>query len=138
MATKMKTKKTEADTYLELIRRFPLKPIKDDVAHGRAVEVVGGLLGRELDEGAGDYLDTLVMLVNRYEDEHHTPMGTELTARQALRAIMEFNNLTQADMGRIIGSESAVSMFLKGERELSKAQIKALVERFRVDASLFL
>ena len=61
-----------------------------------------------------------------------------MTAQQALRAIMDANDLTQADIGRIIGSESAVSMFLKGERALSKAQIKALVERFRVDASLFL
>jgi len=46
--------------------------------------------------------------------------------------------MTQAEMGRITGSESAVSMFFKGERGLSKTQIKALVERFRVDASLFL
>jgi len=29
-------------------------------------------------------------------------------------------------------------MFLKGERELSKAHIKALAARFRVDANLFL
>jgi HTH-type transcriptional regulator / antitoxin HigA len=137
MATKMKTQKAVVDTYMELIRRFPLKPIKGDEAHARAVEVIGELLGRDLDEGASDYLDTLLMLVNSYEDRHHTPTGTELTPRQALRAIMEFNNLTQADVGRIIGSESAVSMFLKGERDLSKAQIKALVERFRVDASLF-
>ena len=41
-------------------------------------------------------------------------------------------------MGRIIGSEPAVSMFLKGERELSTAHIKAIVARFRVDARVFL
>jgi hypothetical protein len=29
-------------------------------------------------------------------------------------------------------------MFLNGQRDLSKAQIKALLEKFRVDASLFL
>jgi hypothetical protein len=28
-------------------------------------------------------------------------------------------------------------MFLKGDRDLSKAQIKKLADRFRVDASLF-
>jgi len=33
---------------------------------------------------------------------------------------------------------AAVSMFLKGERELSKSRIKALAVRFRVDASLFM
>ncbi|HWE01321.1 MAG TPA: helix-turn-helix domain-containing protein [Tepidisphaeraceae bacterium] len=51
---------------------------------------------------------------------------------------MNANNMTQADMGKIIGSESAVSMYLKGERELSKKHIRAVAARFRVDAELFL
>jgi len=131
--------KAEADTYMDLIRRFPLKTIKDDADHEQAVEVVGDLMGRKLDDGASEYLDTLILLVNKYEDEQHTPMGMDFkTPQQALRAIMEANAMTQADMGRIVGSESAVSMFLNGNRGLSKTQIKALVERFRIDASLFL
>jgi HTH-type transcriptional regulator/antitoxin HigA len=138
MATKLKPQLAGPDTYMDLIQRFPLKPIKNDAAHARAVALVGELLGRNLDAGAGDYLDTLLLLVNTYEDQNHTPMGLDLTPRQALRAIMDANNLTQADIGRIIGSESAVSMFLRGQRELSKPQIKALVERFRIDATLFL
>ena len=51
---------------------------------------------------------------------------------------MRANNLSQAQMGKVIGSESAVSMFLNGERDLSKSHIKALAARFRIDASLFL
>jgi antitoxin component HigA of HigAB toxin-antitoxin module len=51
---------------------------------------------------------------------------------------MNANGISQAQMGKVIGSESAVSMFLKGERELSKAHIKAIVARFHVDAGLFL
>ena len=138
MATKIKIPKADADTYMDLIQRFPLKPLKDDPAPEQAVEMVAELMGRKLDDGASDYLDTLILLVNKYEDEHHTPMGMDLTPQQALRAIMEANNLTQADIGRILGSESAVSMFLNGERGLSKVQIKLLVQKFRVDANLFL
>ena len=77
--TKPSSRSRDRDSYMDLIHRFPLKPIKND---------------RE--------------------------------------------RMSQAQMGKVIGSESAVSMFLKGERALSKAQIKALVERFRLDASLFL
>lgn len=95
-------------------------------------------MGRQLDAGCSDYLDTLILLVNKYEDENHTPRSPDLTPQEALRAIMNVNGLSQADLGRIIGSESAVSMFLKNQRELSKSHIKALVARFRVDASLFL
>jgi HTH-type transcriptional regulator / antitoxin HigA len=65
-------------------------------------------------------------------------MRTNLSPQEALRAIMNANGMSQAEMGKVIGSESAVSMFLKGERGLSKAHIKALVNRFRIDASLFL
>ena len=125
------------DTYMELVQRFPLKMIKNDDEHARATEVVGELIGRRLDGGAGDYLDALLVLVTKYEDEHHA-IGGEMTPQDALRALMAFNDLTQADVGRIIGSESAVSMFLKGNRGLSKAQIKKLAERFKVSADLFL
>jgi HTH-type transcriptional regulator/antitoxin HigA len=128
----------EPDSYMKLVRRFALKPLKTDDEHARAVRVVADLMGRDLDAGAGAYLETLILLVNKYEDERHTPDGARLTPQQALRAIMTANSLTQADIGKIIGSESAVSMFLKGERELSKSHIRALAERFKVTADLFL
>src|ERR1022692_843820 len=125
------------DTYMVLVERFPLKTIKNDREHDRACAMVSELMGRKLDGGAGDYLDTLVVLVNKYEDEHHA-IGEEMTPREMLRALMEANDLNQAEIGKIIGSESAVSMFLKGERGLSKSQIKKLAERFRLDAAVFI
>jgi HTH-type transcriptional regulator / antitoxin HigA len=128
----------EPDSYMKLVRRFVLKPLKNDDQHTRAVKVIAELMGRDLDAGAGDYLDTLILLVNKYEDERHTPDGTKLTPVRALRAIMNANELTQADIGKVIGSESAVSMFLKGERELSKSHIRLLADRFKVTADLFL
>ena len=123
---------------MDLVHRFPLKPIRNDREHRRAVAIVGELMGRKLDAGAGDYLDTLVLLVNQYEDQNHTPGGVGMSPQEALRAIMNVNRMSQAEMARVIGSESALSMFLSGERGLSKAHIKALVARFRVDAALFL
>lgn len=127
-----------ADSYLTLIQSFALKPIKNDEEHERAVAIIGQLIGRKCDGGTGDYLDTLILLVNKYEDENHTPNGVDLSPQEALRAIMSANGLSQTEMGKFIGSESAVSMFFKGERGLSKAHIKAIVARFRVDAGLFL
>lgn len=136
--TTKRTARKAPDTYMALIARLPLKPIKDDVQHEVAVELIGELMGHDLDDGASAYLDTLIMLANKYEDEHHTPNGVDLSPQEALRAIMTANNLSQAQIGKIIGSESVVSMFLKGERGLSKAHIKAIVERFGIDAALFL
>lgn len=75
--------------------------------------------------------------MTKYEDEHHA-IVEDLSPRDALRALMESNGLSQADIGRVIGSESAVSMFLKGTRDLSKSQIKKLVDWFKVNASTFI
>jgi HTH-type transcriptional regulator / antitoxin HigA len=135
--TKSRKPARTGDAYMDLVRRFPLKTIKNDEEHEEATGMISELMGRQLDSGAGDYLDTLLVLVNKYEDEHHA-IGEAMTPQRAVRALMESNGLSQADIGRIIGSESAVSMFLKGDRDLSKAQIKKLAERFKVDASLFL
>jgi HTH-type transcriptional regulator / antitoxin HigA len=131
-----KTARTR-DTYMDLVRRFPLKTIKNDDEHEEAASVISELIGRDLDRGSGDYLDALLVLVNKYEDEHHA-IDETMSPRQALRSLMGSNALSQADIGRIIGSESAVSMFLQGDRDLSKAQIRKLADRFKVDASLFL
>src|SRR5665213_1226199 len=131
IATRRNDRRREPDTYMELIQEFPLRTIKNDGEHEQAVAIIGKLMGRDLDIGASDYLDTLILIVNKYEDERHSPIGADMTPRQALRAIMNANNMTQAQIGKIVGSESAVSMFLKGERELSKNHIKALTARFR-------
>lgn len=138
MPTRTRSNKAHEDSYLTLIRRFPLKPITNDIHHEQAVRVISELIGRDLDDGASDYLNALIILTNKYEDEHHAPVSMELAPREALKAIMQANGLKQSDIGKIVGSESAVSMFLKGQRQLSKSHIKALAEHFHVDAGLFL
>ena len=125
------------DSYMDWVQKFPLKTLKDNREHEQATAIISELMGRELDSGAGDYLDALIVFVNKYEDEHHA-IDETMTPREALRALMEANSLTQADIGRIIGSESAVSMFLKGDRSLSKSQIRKLAERFKLDACVFM
>jgi len=136
---KSKTQKSAPlrDTYLELIKRFPLKTLKNDKDHERASAMLSELMGRDLDAGSADYLDALLVLVNKYEDEHHA-IDESMTPQEVLRALMDANALNQADIGKIIGSESAVSMFLKGDRELSKPQMKRLAERFKLDVGAFM
>lgn len=137
MAIAKTRKPPRPDTYMDLVREYPLKTLKNDAEHERASAMISRLMGRDLDPGAGDYLDALIVLVNKYEDEHHA-IGQDMTPQEALRALMEANDLNQAQIGRIIGSESAVSMFLKGERTLSKSQIRKLSERFKVEPGVFL
>lgn len=40
---------TKPDTYMMLVREFPLRPIKNDEEHRRAVELIGKRMGHDLD-----------------------------------------------------------------------------------------
>ncbi len=50
----------ERESGVALLQRFLLEAIKTDAGHEAAVEIVVELLGRKLDTGASDYLDTLI------------------------------------------------------------------------------
>ena len=46
--------------------------------------------------------------------------------------------MTASALGGLLGNRSIGSKLLRGERELSKAHIRRLCERFKVSADLFL
>jgi HTH-type transcriptional regulator / antitoxin HigA len=132
-----------ADDYLKLVRRFPLRPIRNRVEYDLAVEILGKLIGRAdagLTPGEGDYTDVLSRLVGEYDQQHFTILGnTKLSPLQALKCLMEEHAMKSADLGRLLGSgQGQASLILNGKRELSKANIRTLAEHFKVSAALFL
>src|SRR5258708_40321047 len=61
--------KTE-DRYLDLVRRFPLRPLRSDADLDAAVAVIDALIDRpKLTAPEQDYLDVLSDLVAAYEAE---------------------------------------------------------------------
>jgi HTH-type transcriptional regulator/antitoxin HigA len=55
-----------------------------------------------------------------------------------VRFLIEHQGLTQRDLIPQFGSESAVSMFLSGQRNLTVAQVRKLSARFKLSADVFL
>jgi HTH-type transcriptional regulator/antitoxin HigA len=51
---------------------------------------------------------------------------------------MEQQNLTQRDLIPQFGSESAVAMFMTGERNLTIEQVRKLSTRFKLRADVFI
>lgn len=72
----------------------------------------------------GDELELLVMLVERYEEEHFPIDAPDPIA--AIRFRMEQKGLKQKDLVPFIGSQSKVSEVLSGRRPLSLAMIRSL------------
>ncbi len=84
-----------------------------------------------------DYLETLSTLVEAYEAE--VDLGPDVRGVEALKAQLEANALSASDLSHLLGdpSRSLGSRLLRGQRELSKAHIRTLCERFAVSADLF-
>jgi HTH-type transcriptional regulator/antitoxin HigA len=87
-------------------------------------------------EAQDRYLELLSILIERYEEEHENIAAPDPLA--ALKELMAANDVTQADLSKLIGSSGLTSMILSGKRDLSKSQIKRLAQRFNVSAALFM
>ncbi len=135
--------KTTNDDYFDLVRRFPLRPIRDRAEYDVGGEIYFDLASRDdLTTGESDYMDVLGALVREY-DEKHSSLLRELrenpmTPVEALRALMEENGMNTVSLGKLIGGSGQASLILNGKRGLSKANIRILAERFCVNPSLFL
>jgi HTH-type transcriptional regulator / antitoxin HigA len=124
--------------YLNLIRRFLLRPIRSDEELDRAVEVSLDLDSRgDLSPDEKAYHDVLVALIERYEDEHH-PIP-DVSGADMLRVLIENRGATQVDVARGTGiKESALSEILRGKRPMGRKVIDSLARYFRVAPALFL
>ena len=132
------------DDYFALVREFPLIPIRTAALLKSAHRVIDalavkGTTARRLSTGEQAYLEVLVDLAERYEEqqaEHNLASGRDGVER--LRFLMEEHDLSASDLGRLLGSRDLGSKILRRERELSKAHMLILAGRFNVDPGLFL
>ena len=69
-------------------------------------------------------IELLTLLVERYEETHDPIPAAD--AVSVVRFLLEQQELTQRDLIPEFGSESAVSMFLAGQRKLTVEQIRKL------------
>jgi len=125
--------------YMELVRKFPLVPLRDKTEFDEGVQVMKRLAYRRssLSSGESDYLTVLGDLIAQYEKQLPR-LAEEMTPREALAFLMEANGLAQADLVEYVGYKSNLSAFLSGHRGLSKRAACRLAEYFKVSPGLFL
>jgi HTH-type transcriptional regulator/antitoxin HigA len=134
--SKFRLKGKGRDSYLDLVRAFPLASIKSDEHLDEAQKVMDQLLAKKrLDDGQTTYLDALSDLVATYEDEHHA-IGPASDA-DMLRHLMEAKGVTQARLhGDTSIAKSTISEVLAGKRPFSRQMIRKLADYFKVDVSV--
>jgi HTH-type transcriptional regulator / antitoxin HigA len=137
----MKTKGgSTRDSYFELVREFPLVPIRTEAEYEPALAFLRKLAVRDegtLDEGEKAYLDALTHFVGDYEEKHLRAQIGHMTPLEALEFLMRENGMRPVDLGKLLGNRSLASQILHGKRGLSKTHIRLLSERFKVEPGLF-
>ena len=101
-----------------------LKPIKSDRELNRALKRIDELWGAKSGTPKGDELDVLMLLVEKYEDEHFAIPTSDPV--EAIKFLMEQNSLSRKDLEPYIGASGRVSEVLSRKRTLTLAMIKRL------------
>src|ERR1700690_4159116 len=82
--------------------------------------------------GQRQYLDTLAQLIQAYDREHNAIDVSEIKAIDLLKSLLEDHHMTASDLGRLLGNRELGSKILRGERELSKVNIRKLADHFKL------
>jgi HTH-type transcriptional regulator / antitoxin HigA len=126
-------------TFADLVRLFPPQAIHDDVGYSNTQEIIDRLTSlANLTQGQTDYLETLTILFEAYEAEREQIDTSHLAPIDVLRFLLESNNMSGSDLGRLLGNRELGPKILNGTRQLSKTHIRLLANRFKVEAGLFL
>lgn len=137
MTTRIAGARRPRDTYFDLVRRFPLRPIRSERELDRATTVIDELISRpKLDPDEEDYLDVLSDLTEKYEEENH-PIPPASDA-EMLAFLIEQKGVTQAEVSRATGiALSTVCEILAGKRTVPRFKIGKLAAYFHVSPAVF-
>lgn len=83
-----------------------------------------------------DAAELLTLLIEKYEAERYSL--PEADPASVVRFLLEQQHLPQRELIPEFGSESAVSMFLNGQRNLTIDQVKKLSARFKLPVDVFI
>ncbi|PQO41948.1 type II toxin-antitoxin system HigA family antitoxin [Blastopirellula marina] len=124
------------DTYLELIKRFPLISIHSEDDLAAAQDMMDQLLANgELSSGEEMYLDALSDLVSAYENQHHAIAPA--SDADMLRHLMEAKGVSQIQLHRDTKiAKSTISEILSGKKPFSRQIIGTLANYFSVEKSI--
>ncbi len=125
-------------TYAELVGMFMPRPLHDEVDYSNALAVLDTMAGFQFNVDQEDYFDAIATFVEKYESEHHAIRPPALSPAKLLQSLLREHDMTESDLGRLLGDRSLGHRILKGERELSKAHIRTLAKHFAINPAALL
>lgn len=126
----------EPESYLQLLQKFPPRPIRTEEQFLAVQNVIDDLVdAEEITSEEQDYLNVLGMLVHDYEEQQVSI--PDLNGIDLLRALMDEFRLKQKDLVPIFKTESIVSAILNGQRSFTVEHIEKLAKFFHISPAAF-
>jgi HTH-type transcriptional regulator/antitoxin HigA len=113
-----------------------IRPIKTKANHRAALKEVERLMDAKPGTRAGDRLEVLTTLIDRYESEHEPIEPPDPI--DALRYHMESRGLTRRDLEPYLGSRARVAEILNRRRSLTIEMIRKLHEGLGISADVLI
>jgi len=126
----------ESNSYIELLKKFPPRPIKSEADLFLVQEVVDNLINsQEITPEKQDYINVLGMLIYEYEENHVSI--PDLNGVELLKALINEFGIKQKDLIPIFKTELIVSAILQGKRKFTIKHIEKLANLFQVSPAVF-
>ncbi|MGD8106386.1 helix-turn-helix domain-containing protein [Pantoea sp. FN0302] len=111
---------------------YQIKPIHTEADYEAALAAVSPLFDNEPEPGseAGNFLEVMILLIERYEQEHY-PIEAP-TPTEAIKFRMEQMQMTAKDLVPAIGRQNRVYEVLNNKRPLTLPMIRNLHEMFNI------
>src|SRR5689334_16457579 len=104
-------------TFAALARIMVPHSIASEADYDRTVAVMNRLAVIERPTaGQRQYLDTLALLVEAYDQRHHAISVSEIPPLQLLKGLLADHALSASDLGRMLGNRALGGKILRGER----------------------
>jgi HTH-type transcriptional regulator / antitoxin HigA len=125
------------DRYLELIRAFPLRPLRTPADLDAAIRILRQLHDHPSGDAAeGDYADVLGELIDRYQNAGWASPPS--STGEVLGFLLESRDLSPAQLAAATGiPEGTLTDVLAGARLLGPEQMERLATYFHVLPSAF-
>jgi antitoxin component HigA of HigAB toxin-antitoxin module len=118
--------------------RFPLRLIRDEEEHAKAIGVRDTLLETDQrSEGVEEYVRSLALLIEAYErsDAPPPPYQTDV---EIFEYLLETRGVTAREVARATGIQtSSLSRVRTGQAQFTRAQITALITYFNIEPKVF-
>jgi len=113
-----------------------IKPIKTEKDYENALERLEHIFDAKLGTEAGDELEVLSILIEKYEKENF-PIGMP-DPIEAIKFRMEQLGMKQKDLAKVVGFKSRVSEILNKKRKLTIDMIRNLNQELNIPTEVLI